>query len=149
MYKNKNKNTRDKATQPAQATNAVSSPPCTNYEELDELQLERCIAGNGNSFLTSDFYTSDMLSDLPRMISDTSTSLTTVPSTLPPNQVTTSNGEGLVLNNNVPSYVVNLYTISYIYPYSWTYNFTNSYNTAPEDGMKWEVNSFMRPLQTP
>ena len=45
MYKNKNKNTRDKATQPTQATNAVSSPPCTNYEELDELQLERCYAG--------------------------------------------------------------------------------------------------------
>ena len=42
--KNKNKNTRDKATQPAQATNAVSSPPCTNYEELDELQLECCAA---------------------------------------------------------------------------------------------------------
>ena len=48
MYKNKNKNTRDKATQPTQATNAVSSPPCTNYEELDELQLERCYAGQCN-----------------------------------------------------------------------------------------------------
>ena len=35
MYKNKNKNTRDKATQPANATRTVY------YEELDELQLER------------------------------------------------------------------------------------------------------------
>ena len=52
MYKNKNKNTRDKATQPAQATNAVSSPPCTNYEELDELQLERCYAGNQKQEIT-------------------------------------------------------------------------------------------------
>ena len=48
MYKNENKNTRDKATQPTQATNALSSPPCTNYEELDELQLERCYAGQDN-----------------------------------------------------------------------------------------------------
>ena len=37
MYKNKNKNTRDKAkaTQPANAKRTVY------YEELDELQLER------------------------------------------------------------------------------------------------------------
>ena len=41
MYKNKNKNTRDKAkaTQPANAKRTVY------YEELDELQLERCAAG--------------------------------------------------------------------------------------------------------
>ena len=41
MYKNKNKNTRDKATQPANATRTVY------YEELDELQLERWSAGWG------------------------------------------------------------------------------------------------------
>ena len=35
MYNNKNKNTRDKATQPANAKRTVY------YEELDELQLER------------------------------------------------------------------------------------------------------------
>ena len=39
MYKNKNKNTRDKATQPANATRTVY------YEELDELKLESVAAG--------------------------------------------------------------------------------------------------------
>ena len=41
MYKNKNKNTRDNATQPANATRTVY------YEELDELQLERWSAACG------------------------------------------------------------------------------------------------------
>ena len=58
MYKNKNKNTRDNATQPANATRTVYYEELKRnatrqrnthryYEELDELQLERWSAACG------------------------------------------------------------------------------------------------------
>ena len=138
MYKNKNKNTRDKATQPAQATNAVSSPPCTNYEELDELQLERCIAGNGDSPRD--------LGALPLPVPGLNELLSDLLTVLPPESYLVPNdllNEGL--NNEVLQFG----------PYGPYITFTTTIfinisgnSAAPPNGNGLEVNSFMRRLNS-